>query len=57
MCTGMMRPPAFLQHAIRSGEHAALARVLAVAGSAPASPAGRFAEIVGRLLYGLLGLG
>ncbi len=49
------RNAAFLQHAVTSGEHPELARLLADARPAPGGPADRFAEIVGRVLYGLLG--
>jgi hypothetical protein len=54
------RNATFLQHAAASGDYPELARLLAGAGpdaSAQASPAGRFGEIVGRVLLGLLGPG
>jgi AcrR family transcriptional regulator len=49
------RNAAFLQHAVTSGERPELARLLAGSQSAPADPAGRFAQILSRVLYGLLG--
>jgi hypothetical protein len=49
------RNAAFLQHAVTSGEHPELARLLADARPAPGSPADRFAGIIGRVLCGLLG--
>jgi len=51
------RNAAFLQHAVASGEHPELARLLADGRPGPAGPADRFTEIVGRVLYGLLGPG
>ncbi len=51
------RNAAFLHYAVTSGEHPELARLLADARPAPANTAERFAEIVGRVLYGLLGPG
>lgn len=51
------RNSAFLQHAVRSGEHPELTRLLAAASPAATSPAERFAEILGRVLSGLLGPG
>jgi AcrR family transcriptional regulator len=49
------RNAAFLRHAVTSGEHPELARLLAGSQPEPADPAGRFAEILGRVLDGLLG--
>jgi AcrR family transcriptional regulator len=49
------RNAAFLRHAITSGERPELARLLAGAEPAPADPADRFASVLGRVLYGLLG--
>jgi AcrR family transcriptional regulator len=51
------RNSAFLHHAVTSGEHPELARLLAGAQPAPTSPAERFGEILGRVLSGLLGPG
>jgi AcrR family transcriptional regulator len=51
------RNSAYLRHAVTSGEHPALARLLAAAPPAPTRPSERFAEILGRVLSGLLGAG
>jgi AcrR family transcriptional regulator len=51
------RNAVFLRHAVASGEHQELALLLAGAQPEPAGPAGRFAEILGRVLDGLLGPG
>lgn len=49
------RNAVFLQHAVASGEHPELARLLAAAEPVPADPADRFARLLGRVLTGLLG--
>lgn len=49
------RNAAYLEHAVTSGEHPRLARLLAGADATPADPGDSYADILTRVLTGLLG--
>ena len=49
------RNAAYLQYAVASGEYPHLTQLLQAGSPAPVDPAARYAQIVGRVLSGLLG--
>jgi AcrR family transcriptional regulator len=51
------RNAAYLQYAVASGEYPHLTQLLQAGSAAPVDPAARYAQIVGRVLSGLLGPG